>query len=41
VYHSLTAPLVAHYATRGLLCRVDAAGEIEAITQRIEATLLD
>jgi adenylate kinase family enzyme len=32
---------VAHYATRGLLCRVDAAGEIEAITQRIEATLLD
>ena len=41
VYHSLTAPLVAHYATRGLLCRVDAAGEIEAITQRIEAALLD
>jgi adenylate kinase len=41
VYHSLTAPLVDHYEKRGLLRRVDAAGEIEAITERIEAALLD
>jgi adenylate kinase len=41
VYQSLTAPLVDHYAARGLLQRVDAAGAIEAITARIEACLLD
>ena len=41
VYHSQTAPLVSHYDGRGLLRRVDAAGEIEAITARIEAALVD
>ena len=41
VYQSLTSPLVAHYEQRGLLRRVDAAGEVEAITRRIEAALLD
>ena len=41
VYQSLTAPLVAHYESRGLLRRVDAAGEVETITERIEAELLD
>ena len=41
VYQAQTAPLVAHYEQRGLLHRVDAAGEIEAITARVEAALLD
>jgi len=39
VYESQTAPLVEYYAKRGLLARVDAEGDIDAITARLEAAL--
>jgi adenylate kinase len=39
VYESQTRPLVEYYDARGLLARVDAEGDIEAITARLEKAL--
>jgi adenylate kinase len=39
VYREKTAPLIDFYRQQGLLCSVEAQGSIEAITERIEATL--
>ncbi|MBS0375521.1 MAG: adenylate kinase [Proteobacteria bacterium] len=39
VYESQTRPLVDYYRERGLLARVDAEGEIDAVTARLEAAL--
>jgi adenylate kinase len=39
VYESQTRPLVEYYRERGLLARVDAEGEIDAVTARLEAAL--
>ncbi len=39
VYESQTQPLVEYYASRGLLERVDAEGDIDAITARLERAL--
>ena len=35
VYSEQTAPLISHYASRGLLKRVDGLGEVDAIAERI------
>lgn len=39
VFELLTAPLVEHYAGRGMLVRVDAMAEVDAVTAAIEAAL--
>ena len=39
VYGAQTRPLVEYYSSRGLLQTVDAEGEIEAVTARLEAAL--
>ncbi|WP_376695691.1 adenylate kinase [Wenzhouxiangella sp. EGI_FJ10305] len=39
VYREQTAPISEHYATRGLLVRVDGIGEIETVNQRLAAAL--
>jgi adenylate kinase len=39
VYRELTAPLVGFYADRGLLRRVDGAGEVAAVAARVLAAL--
>ena len=39
VYRELTAPLVDFYAAEGLLRRVDADGEVEAVATRVRAAL--
>ena len=39
VYEAQTKPLVDYYGARGLLARVDAEGDINAVTQRLEALL--
>jgi len=39
VYESQTRPLVDYYEARGLLVRVDAEGDIDAITARLERAL--
>ena len=39
VYHEQTAPLAEHYATRGLLRRVDGIGSVEEVTARVLAAL--
>ncbi|WP_130014026.1 adenylate kinase [Serinicoccus sediminis] len=41
LYAEETAPLSAHYKTRGLLRRVDGMGEVGEVTARIEAALAD
>lgn len=41
VYEEQTAPLVELYAERGLLLRVDGMGEIDEVTDRIEAALAE
>jgi len=41
IYHWVTEPLQAYYDRRGLLLRVDAQGEPEAVTTRILGTLSD
>lgn len=38
-YHGWTAPTVAHYASQGLLRRVDGVGTPDQVTQRIAAAL--
>jgi adenylate kinase len=39
VYHGQTAPLIAHYRSRGQLAAVDGAGSVEEISSRIAAVL--
>ena len=39
VYEAQTRPLVAYYASRHLLARVAAEGDIDAVTARLEASL--
>jgi adenylate kinase len=39
VYGEQTGPLVAHYRESGLLRRIDAAGSVEAVTERAITTL--
>lgn len=39
VYTAQTRPLVDYYAARGLLARVDAEGDIDVVTARLEAAL--
>ena len=39
VFEAQTRPLVEYYGARGLLARVDAEGDINAVTQRLEAAL--
>jgi adenylate kinase len=39
VYESQTRPLVEYYETRGLLVHVDAEGDIDAVTERLEKAL--
>lgn len=39
VYEEKTRPLVDFYATRGILRRIDAQGEVDAVTARLEAAL--
>ncbi len=39
VYAAQTRPLVDYYAARGLLARVDAEGDIDAVTARLEKAL--
>jgi adenylate kinase len=39
VYAAQTRPLVDYYGRRGLLVRVDAEGDIDAVTARLEAAL--
>lgn len=41
IYHQFTEPLQAYYDRRGLLVRVDALGEPEAVTARILGALPD
>jgi len=41
LYHQDTAPLLDFYAGRGLLVRVDAAGDPDEVTERIAAALGD
>lgn len=41
VYREQTAPLIAHYEGRGLLRRLDGAGSIEAIEERLASMLVD
>ena len=37
VYHRQTAPLVEYYDRKGLLCRVDASGESDAVLKKLES----
>jgi len=39
VYAAQTRPLVEYYRARGLLCSVDAEGDIDAVTARLNAAL--
>ena len=39
VYVQETAPLAAVYGERGLLCEVDGMGEMDAVTERLQAAL--
>lgn len=39
VYDAQTRPLIEYYAARSLLARVDAEGDIDAVTERLEAAL--
>ena len=39
VYAAQTRPLVDYYGDRGLLARVDAEGDIDLVTARLEAAL--
>lgn len=39
VYHEQTAPLIDVYAKRGILFRIDGAGEIAEVTERVMAVL--
>jgi adenylate kinase len=39
VYERQTAPLIEHYAERGLLERIDATGEVDAVYARLTAAL--
>jgi adenylate kinase len=39
VYDQETAPLAAHYRERGLLHQVDGMGEMDAVTERLQAAL--
>jgi adenylate kinase len=39
VYEAQTRPLVEYYAARGLLARVDAEGDIDVVTERLETAL--
>jgi len=39
VYEAQTRPLVEYYAARGLLAEVDAEGDIDVVTARLEAAL--
>jgi adenylate kinase len=39
VYEEKTRPLVDFYAARGILRRIDAQGEVDAVTARLEAAL--
>jgi adenylate kinase family enzyme len=39
VYQQDTAPLVAHYAQRGIVHRVPGVGEVDAIAQEIKRVL--
>jgi len=39
VYDAQTRPLVEYYEARGLLARVDAEGDIDAVTARLESAL--
>lgn len=41
VYQEQTAPLIDHYRQLGLLCSVEASGTVEAIAERIVASLTD
>ena len=41
VYQEQTAPLIDHYRQLGLLCNVEASGTVEAIAERIVASLTD
>lgn len=41
IYHRVTEPLQSYYDRRGLLVRVDAQGEPEAVTTRIQSALSD
>lgn len=41
VYQEQTAPLIDHYLQLGLLCSVEASGTVEAIAERIVASLTD
>lgn len=41
VYHEQTAPLVGIYAGRGLLVQVDGMGEIDEVTDRLQAALAE
>jgi adenylate kinase len=41
VYEEKTRPLVDFYAARGILRRIDAQGEVDAVTARLEAALTD
>ena len=41
VYREQTAPLIAHYESQGLLRRLDGAGSIEAIEERLASLLVD
>jgi adenylate kinase len=36
-YHAQTAPLISYYDTKGVLQRIDAMGQIDAITHEMEA----
>ena len=41
VYRQQTAPLISHYERQGLLRRLDGAGSIEAIEERLASMLVD
>jgi len=41
VYREQTAPLIAHYEGQGLLRRLDGAGSIETIEERLASLLVD
>ncbi|MFU8776635.1 MAG: adenylate kinase, partial [Roseovarius sp.] len=36
-YHAQTAPLISYYESRGVLSRVDAMAEIEAVARELNA----
>jgi adenylate kinase len=37
VYHLQTSPLAEHYEKQGLLLRVDATGDVDAVLKRLES----